>query len=426
MTIDLVIPTMWAARTFVDALNTYCLTESVNSIIIVDNNRAARPDSQILLNPKIQIIDYGRNIYVNPAWNEGVAKATSDIVGLINDDICVEAEVFDLVLEQDFSKIGLLGVDLRGAHDNYTIGRRDYLKDTITPLNYKKSDPIGGQAWAFGICMFVRRDRYIPIPSLYQVWYGDDYLAQHVGNIYTLSTNRITGKISETLVKHNSPRSDIARRIQLDSKNLIRFGHFENGHKWDLPHNMISQYEEEKSHENLFEREYQRAKSTPSDINENLHLLYEISKECSTVIEFGVRTGVSTRAFLNTDATLISYDIVLNPEVSRLFELAQSRGKDVQYIQANVLDIEIPQCDLLFIDTLHTYPQLAEELALHSSRVNKYIAFHDTHTFGLRGETGKDDRGLLTAIIEFLIQHPEWKFKVHKANNNGLTILEKT
>jgi hypothetical protein len=33
--------------------------------------------------------------------------------------------------------------------------------------------------------------------------------------------------------------------------------------------------------------------------------------------------------------------------------------------------------------------------------------------------------GLLPAIIEFIIDHPEWKFKIHKTNNNGLTVLEK-
>ena len=95
------------------------------------------------------------------------------------------------------------------------------------------------------------------------------------------------------------------------------------------------------------------------------------------------------------------------------------------YIKANVLDIEISETDLLFIDTLHTYSQLAKELALHSSKVKKYIVLHDTYTFGLSGEDPRDKKGLLTAVIEFLINSPNWKFKMFKTNNNGLTVLER-
>jgi hypothetical protein len=77
----------------------------------------------------------------------------------------------------------------------------------------------------------------------------------------------------------------------------------------------------------------------------------------------GVRTGVSTRALLCSNAgTIRSYDIKLNQDVSRLFDYARLAGKDAEYIQANVLDIDIEQTDLLFIDTLHTYSQLKQEL----------------------------------------------------------------
>jgi hypothetical protein len=63
---------------------------------------------------------------------------------------------------------------------------------------------------------------------------------------------------------------------------------------------------------------------------------------------------------------------------------------------------------------------------LHGNKAKKYLAFHDTYTFGLTGEVGNDRKGLMTAIIEFMIQNPHWKFKTHKTNNNGFTILERT
>jgi len=80
---------------------------------------------------------------------------------------------------------------------------------------------------------------------------------------------------------------------------------------------------------------------------------------------------------------------------------------------------------MIFIDTLHTYEQLKQELKLHGNKAQKYIAFHDTHTFGLRGEIDNDNKGLLSAIIEFMMENPHWKFYKYKTNNNGLTILKR-
>jgi cephalosporin hydroxylase len=257
---------------------------------------------------------------------------------------------------------------------------------------------------------------------LYQIWYGDDYLAQRAKNVYAINSNKIKGKISETLKRFDDPNSEISKRIELDSKNFIRFGHFEDGKNWDIPYQMINKRQAVMG---TFQLEYERATKTPSDINENVHLLYELAQQCETVVEMGVRTGVSTRAFLNTRTKLISYDISLDKEVATLFEMARMEGKDAQYIKADVLNIEIAETDLLFIDTLHTYSQLSKELKLHGNKAKKYLAFHDTYTFGLTGEVGNDRKGLMTAIIEFMIQNPHWKFKTHKTNNNGFTILER-
>jgi hypothetical protein len=423
--IDIIIPTMWAPASALDAITHYCQSTIINKIIIIDNNRAARPKDPIFNQDKIEIVDYGRNIYVNPAWNEGVARATSDLVCILNDDIFVSNEIFEMIAQQNFDAIDLIGVNLRGAHDNYTITDHEDNTDRLVRLNYDINRPIGGQAWAFGICMFMQRKKYSIIPSLYQVWYGDDYIAQRSTNIYALNTNKIKGKISATLTKHSSPNSDISKRVELDSKNFIRFGHFRNGNSWDIAQNTIKRLESERKMESIFPNEYHLAKTTPSDINENVHILYELATQCDSVVEMGVRTGVSTRAFLNTDVKLTSYDIALDNKVGQLFGIAKHLGKNVNYIQANVLDIEIEECDLLFIDTLHTYKQLSTELKLHGNKAKRYIAFHDTHTFGLRDEVSNENNGLLPAIIEFMIINPHWRFKIYKTNNNGLTVLER-
>jgi hypothetical protein len=277
----------------------------------------------------------------------------------------------------------------------------------------------------------MHRNTYKVIPSLYQIWYGDDYLAQHAKNVYGINSNRIKGNISETLKKFKNPNDDVSKRIELDSKNFLKFSHFYNEKTWDLPKNMIEMYENQRksttqNKQDVFEVEYQRAKKTPSDINQNLPVLYELAKECETIVEMGVRTGVSTRAFLNTDAALISIDIKKNTTVEKLFVLASASGKACQYMIGDVLKIEISETDLLFIDTLHTYEQLIQELKLHGNKAKKYLIFHDTHTFGVSGENGIDKRGLMPAIIEFVIANPHWNFYIHKTNNNGLTVLKRS
>lgn len=426
--IDLIIPTMWFVNDFEQSLQTYVSHNSIKKVIIIDNNKSKRPSYEILNHSKIEIVSYGRNIFVNPAWNEGYYRSESKIIGILNDDIQVSPEIFDMIMNFNIQEGDLIGVNLQGRQNNYKIDNFIDTKEEIVKLNYDPQRPIGSQAWAFGICMFMRRESYKLIPSLYQVWYGDDFFAQYSKSIYAINSNKIKGTISETLTKFNNPNSDISKRIELDSKNLIAYDHFINGKHWDIPHNMIELYNQQRKQFNqkdIFQLEYEKARKTPSDINQNLHELFEIAKECETVVEMGVRTGVSTRAFLNTNVKLISFDIVLNPEVQKLFDIAKQRGRDVQYIQDDVLKIEIEETDMIFIDTLHIYDQLKQELNLHGNKAQKYIAFHDTYTFGLKGEVGNDNKGLLSAIIEFMIENPHWKFYKYKTNNNGLTVLKR-
>jgi hypothetical protein len=279
--IDIVIPTMWMCKDFNKALVAYTEHPQVNKIIIIDNCRKNRPHYDVLNHSKIELISYGRNIYVNPAWNEGYTKSSSKILAIINDDISVSHDIFDMVTNFGLKPGDLIGVNLRGYQDNYKIDEHIETKEEIVKLNYNEKNPIGGQAWAFGICMFMLRESYSMIPQLYQIWYGDDYLAQHASAVYAINSNKIKGKISETLKKFKDPDDEISKRIELDSKNLLRFNHFKNKENWDIPKNMISMYESQRlqktksvvSKKSMLELEYEWAVKNPSDINENVNVL---------------------------------------------------------------------------------------------------------------------------------------------------------
>lgn len=177
-------------------------------------------------------------------------------------------------------------------------------------------------------------------------------------------------------------------------------------------------------------------KASKSDINEHIDTLIQYGSDCSHVTEMGVRGGNSTFAFIfSKPEKLISYDVNLPTiNVDELSEVANENEVDFTFIQSNVLDIEIEETDLLFIDTWHAYIQLKRELELHGNKSTKYIIIHDTETFGYidGGTPHYDDeipkdrkRGLWPAIEEFVESNPHWIIHKKYENNNGLTILKR-
>lgn len=174
---------------------------------------------------------------------------------------------------------------------------------------------------------------------------------------------------------------------------------------------------------------YNLMKSTPSDTNEHFDTLKEYAAKVDHVTEMGVRDGVTTFALLaGKPKKMRSYDVREAKNIAGIREAAKEVGTDFEFLLKNVLAVEIEQTDLLFIDTLHTYWQLKQELAKHSHRAKKYMIMHDTETFGSRDEQQSSSmkQGLMTAILEFLEVNKCWRLEKHYKNCNGLTVLERT
>jgi hypothetical protein len=174
---------------------------------------------------------------------------------------------------------------------------------------------------------------------------------------------------------------------------------------------------------------YDKNVNTPSDINEHLPTLFKYAKECDSIAEFGVRWVCSSYAFaLANTKKLICVDIITNEHVNNFLSLCKEENVNVKFYQENTLTFDLEPVDLLFIDTLHSFNQLSQELKIHHKKVNKYIILHDTISFGY---TNEDDRntgencGLIPAIKNFLNENKNWVEEITYKNNNGLTILKK-
>ncbi len=175
-------------------------------------------------------------------------------------------------------------------------------------------------------------------------------------------------------------------------------------------------------------------RTSPSDINEHMDTLVRYSAGCAHITEMGVRTVVSTWAFLKAKPQkLVCIDI--NPAPLAYAQgLAAQQGTELEFRLADTGDetFEIEETDLLFIDTWHVYEQLKRELDLHAERARRWIILHDTTTYGDHGEgytyacvtrPARRRKGLGYAIEEFLLQNRQWQLWEKFAHNNGLTIL---
>ena len=176
--------------------------------------------------------------------------------------------------------------------------------------------------------------------------------------------------------------------------------------------------------DNIFERVCQ---DTRSDINEHLPTLLKYGKSVDHITEFGVRGGCSTLAWWHAaPESLRCYDIApCEVHDFLMLHVPNSDKFDYKFFRANVLEIEIEETDLLFIDTYHTYDQLSKELELHGNKSRQYLIFHDTVTFGDRGEDGNRP-GIMVAVHDFVLENPHWSFEKVFTNNNGLLVLKRT
>lgn len=159
--------------------------------------------------------------------------------------------------------------------------------------------------------------------------------------------------------------------------------------------------------------------------------LRKYAEQCEHVTEVGMERIGSAWAFLAAKPKkLVCIDLNHPNSVGGNMEefvlLAKENGVEFQFIQADILKIEIEPTDLLFIDTLHTYGQLKGELELHAHNARKFIILHDTETYGIVG-SAPGQAGLLPAINEFLETGGglKWHRKEVFHNQNGLTVLSR-
>jgi len=177
------------------------------------------------------------------------------------------------------------------------------------------------------------------------------------------------------------------------------------------------------------EEEYQLVCKCPSDINEHLPTLRKYADQCPHITEMGARYCNSTIAFMSAyPQKFISYDVTPNDRIEYLQMTAKDSNVNFEFRNEDVLQIEIEETDLLFIDTNHNSDQNEIEMRLHAHKARKFIIFHDTETFWIDGSGywKGEGHGLRDSIEPFLEANKDtWIIKERFVNNNGLLVLER-
>lgn len=174
---------------------------------------------------------------------------------------------------------------------------------------------------------------------------------------------------------------------------------------------------------------YQWACKTPRDLDQHLPKLRELAGASKHVTEITKRRESTIGLLAGRPETLVSYQSEPDPLTARAHAAVAATADDTKRTTFtshagahNGLPV-IDETDGLFIDDRHHGERVMAQLEALAPRVRRWIAFHDTATYGEQGDGGGP--GILTALRAYLRAHPEWSVVYHTQQQYGLTVISR-
>jgi len=150
-------------------------------------------------------------------------------------------------------------------------------------------------------------------------------------------------------------------------------------------------------------------------IHEHLATLYFIAKafDCADVLEIGTGNGASTIAFIEAGCHVTTLDIKDQEGVKTWLK---SWINQTTFVKLDSLKYPIDHAfDIIFIDGLHTWEQVKQELERFSPHAD-FLILHDI--------TNPAHGGVNQAVKEFRRNHSEFDY-YQWFNCNGLAVLKR-
>jgi hypothetical protein len=163
--ITFIIPTLWKSEMILSTIEQFKLIEDDSiELLIIDNLNSdyTTEDKRIIVHKA------KKNIFVNPAWNLGVALSNNEYVCLLNDDITFNMKLFydsfkKLVVEPELD-FGIIAINAEGFRFQQINNDEDQI--TLNKLNIKGA--------GFGMFMIMKKEHYEMINPKLKVFFGDD------------------------------------------------------------------------------------------------------------------------------------------------------------------------------------------------------------------------------------------------------------
>lgn len=165
-----------------------------------------------------------------------------------------------------------------------------------------------------------------------------------------------------------------------------------------------------------------------SDIQDHLPRLYNLVTDngATRVLELGVRSGVSTTAFLaaleQTGGWLWSVDVEAPPHLDGPWSFVRGNSLDPTVQDA----VGVEPFDIIFVDTDHTYELTRAEIAAWKARLKPggRMVFHDTNLERFEHHTTPQPAfPVKTAIEEWLSNDEHAVIEAFYPDSYGLTVV---
>jgi predicted O-methyltransferase YrrM/GT2 family glycosyltransferase len=341
-------------------------------IIVCDNGSGPATKEWLSNQDDVTTLDCP-DIGINAMWNKATEYVLDNYshkthIAFLNNDLIIGDEFLNRLSLALFRNPEMVAVC--GNYDGRVYS--DEIQE-VKDICANRYDGTGGFA---GFAFMVRSEWLASgyrFPDKCMWWYGDNHLMQaiEIGNQTTKDIARKAGIVIGAHVEHigggggtagDVMWSDFSEQLEKDRIEYEKF--------W-------ADYGREQ-----FKQAFEYLCQAGTDISEHLPTFLELvlKSEAQTVIELGVRTGVSTIAWLYglsfTGGHLYSVDIDPAPAGINHENWHFIRGDD---LDPRTLEQLPDNADIVFIDTDHRYELTQAEIKEYSQRVvpGGYVVFHD-------------------------------------------------
>lgn len=203
--ISVIMPTLWKGEHYKRMLPQFNQHPLVGEIFIIDNEITSTNKEILNLN-KVKHLPQSKNIFVNPAWNLAVNKISFDRLCLYSDDVLFDISVLNDIYPLLTSKNGTFTFASDSIFESED-------KVYIAEWERKLIKPSIGFHYRSGVCMFMHKQSYYPIPEKYKVYYGDTHLFDlnllngkqnyQIENYVCITKMKTTSKFFNDIVKED-------------------------------------------------------------------------------------------------------------------------------------------------------------------------------------------------------------------------------